>query len=225
MNNLNNLINNKSIYNTSQPQSENYYYTKNSNEKKDNYSLNMKKQQNAYLYDNNTNNDEYLSNHVNNINNNSNNDSHINNSTTSFRSRYSSSSIYTPNHSHNSTMYKPYQNTINNYSTREPSISLPSPTSLLSSDKNEYKNVFVKVKTKRMNERFNSFIDYSVYDSSSLKYNREEVNQLKKELANEFNGIDTLDEFKKLNQNEQKKLIIQICRFLMSMPFIYIYIF
>jgi len=222
MNNTNKLIN-RNIYNTSQPlsefnSSENYYYNRNSNKNDNSFDINNSHLQNNYRH--NTDNDEYLSNHVNNSNNNNKN-SHINNS--SFRSRYSSpppysSSISSYSSSRNSLFYnnKSYPKTTNDFSSRDQQLrSLPSPNSLLPTDKNEYKNVYVKVKSKRMNERFNSFIDYSVYDTSNLKYSREEVDQLKKELDTEFNGTNTLDEFKKLNQNEQKKLIIQICRFLM----------
>jgi len=233
MSNTNKLIN-RNKYNTSQQlsefnSSEIYYGNRNTNKKNDNsFDINNSHlQNNNYQHNNNTDNDEYLSNHVNNNNNNS----YINNNS-SFRSRYSSlppysSSIPTYSSSHNSPYYnnKSYPNAKNNFSSKDQqSRSLPSPNSLLPSDKNEYKNVYVKLKSKRTNERFNSFIDYSVYNTSNLKYSREEVDQLKKELDTEFNGINTLDEFKKLNQNEQKKLIIQICRYLMSMLF-YLFIY
>ncbi|OUM56875.1 hypothetical protein PIROE2DRAFT_65316 [Piromyces sp. E2] len=120
-------------------------------------------------------------------------------------------SSYPPYHSD-----KAYPNGV---SGRDQSMPLPPPPKDL--DKNEFKNIYVKVKSERLSERCNNMVDYSVYDTGNLKYSREEIEQLKKELNIEFNGIDTLEEFKKLNQNEQKKLIIQICRFLMSKFFFF----
>jgi len=140
-----------------------------------------------------------------------NNEYHLNNNIHNniSRDRYSTNQPYmSPHHS-------TYLHNIPSYSNRmeqQPSISLPPPNSLLPPEKGEFKNVYVKIKSKRINDRYDND---TVFDLEHMKYSKEEIKQLKKELNIEFNGVDTLEEFKKLNQNEQKKLIIQICRFLM----------
>jgi len=187
---------------------EDYYYNNNNNKEKNNLyngypsnHVNGNNKSDSQI-------DIYHSSYVNNNSPNTSNNLRKNNSNTD---RYNST-LPPVNSTYPS--YKNDNSFPNNINNRDQAI--PTSKSLIATDKNEFKNIYVKVKSKRPPERFNNMVDYSIYEPSNLKYSREEIEQLKKELNIEFNGIDTLEEFKELNQNEQKKLIIQICRFLMS---------
>jgi len=197
--------------------SGNYYYINISNKNEstyNNYNNNYHSNNNNIDIENSINSNEYFPNFVN-----KNNNIHTTNNT-SIKDRYSSNLPYVSPHHPSS-----YLHDSPSYSSRmehQSSFSLPPPNSLLSTEKTEFKNVYVKIKSKRVNDRYDND---PIFDPEHMKYSKEEIKQLKKELNIEFNGVDTLEEFKKLNQNEQKKLIIQICRFLMSMYYLFIYLF